>query len=167
MDIKYPHDPPSKQEDYYKQGSEKGPAPNSYTLARTAPPSTFRTTFACISLHMSDRIRLLRFTSADTRQIKEIIHHAWPQGIQDTRAYDASDEIKLYGYPWNPTGWGNSKRIDSRRLICRLLAGLFNMGWMLNASVDISQKEFDKGKQKRTSTKVTHTQNHIFVIIYI
>jgi hypothetical protein len=109
-----------------------------------APNPAFRTTFACVSMHMTDRIRLLRFPARDVQLIQDIIRHAWPRGIQNTRVYDAANEIKLYGNPWSSSSWSDQKT-DSRRLICRVLNGLFDMGWVLKASVDISKKEYDKG----------------------
>jgi hypothetical protein len=108
--------------------------------------SLFRTKFACVSLHMTDRIRLLRFPPQDTARIRDIIQRSWAKGIQDQRPYDASQEYKLHGNPWSPRGWSNDQRTDSRKLVCGLLEGLFDMGYILKASVDISKKEFDKGK---------------------
>jgi hypothetical protein len=105
------------------------------------PVSSFRTTFACVSLHMRDRIRLLRFPAGDISRIHGIIKSSWQRGIQDIRIYDESNEIKLHGTPWS----GSSQRPEARWLVMGLLQGLFDMGWVLKASVDISKKEFDKG----------------------
>ncbi|KAK9433308.1 hypothetical protein V1505DRAFT_156070 [Lipomyces doorenjongii] len=117
-----------------------------YTTRESGQPTSataFRTTFACLSMHMRDRIRLLRFPDKDVTQIQEIIRLSWTRGIQDTRVYDAAKEIKLYGNPWSPSSWSDEKT-EARRLICNILHGLFDMGWVLKASVDISKKEYDK-----------------------
>lgn len=107
------------------------------------PVSSFRTTFACVSLHMRDRIRLLRFPGADVARIQDIIKSSWQRGIQNLRVYDQSNEIKLHGTPWSASG--RSQKPEARRLVMVLLQGLFDMGWILKASVDICKKEFDKG----------------------
>src|SRR6266536_5263108 len=114
---------------------------NAKAPEQSASVPAFRTTFACLSMHMRDRIRLLRFPAQDVTQIQEIIRRAWPRGIQDIRVYDASNEFKLYGNPWSPSSWSD-ERTDARRLIYRILSGLFDMGWILKASVDISKKEY-------------------------
>ncbi|KAK9482219.1 hypothetical protein V1527DRAFT_34259 [Lipomyces starkeyi] len=118
----------------------------SYTARGPEQPASatpFRTTFASLSMHMRDRIRLLRFPDRDVTQIQDIIRLAWPRGIQDTRFYDAAKEIKLYGNPWSASSWG-AEKTEARRLLCQILHGLFDMGWILQASVDISKKEYDK-----------------------
>lgn len=126
------------------------PAYSTNALERPTSSTSFRTTFASVSLHMRDRIRLLRFSARDVDQIQELIKRSWPKGIQETRLYDQAHEIKLRGNPWHPSNW-NDERTQARRLMCRTLEGLFDMGWVLKASVDISKKEFDKGAFSRCS----------------
>lgn len=124
------------------------PPPPSYIstkgndTAEQAP--AFRTTFACVSMHMRDRLRFLGFSQTELTQIQEIVRQGWARGIQDTRNYDVSYEIKLHGHPWGGS-WSAAERVEPRRVVCRLLEGLMGLGWVLKASVDISKKEFDKG----------------------
>lgn len=113
---------------------------NSNTLT---PTPSFRTRFACISLHMTDRIRLLRFPDADIPRIQAIVKHSWPRGIQDLRTYDQSHELKLKGNPWSASG--RDQKSEARWLVMGLLRGVFEMGWVLKAAVDVSKKEYDKG----------------------
>ncbi|KAK9371464.1 uncharacterized protein V1513DRAFT_455682 [Lipomyces chichibuensis] len=113
------------------------------TPEQSASATPFRTTFASLSMHMTDRIRLLRFSDRDVTQILNIIRDAWPRGIQDYRDYDAAKEVKLYGNPWSCSAWSDEKT-EARRLLCQILRGLFDMGWILQASVDISKKKYDK-----------------------
>ncbi|KAK9368721.1 hypothetical protein V1509DRAFT_639466 [Lipomyces kononenkoae] len=103
----------------------------------------FRTSFACMSMHMSDRLRFVGFPMADVSQVIPGIQQAWPRGIKDTRTYDEAYEVKLHGYPWTATV-GGDERINSCRLVSRILNSLFDLGWVLKASVDISKKEYDK-----------------------
>ncbi|PGH00220.1 hypothetical protein GX51_05917 [Blastomyces parvus] len=110
------------------------------------PPAatSFRTNFASVSLHMTDRIRFLGFPSADVTRIYEIIRGCWPKGIQSTREYGPSNEIRLLGSPWRPSSWFEDEKTAARRLVCGLLRGLYEMGWVLKASVDVLKKEGNK-----------------------
>ncbi|PGH36375.1 hypothetical protein GX50_00710 [[Emmonsia] crescens] len=111
------------------------------------PPATatsFRTNFASVSLHMSDRIRFLGFSSEDVTHIRRVIRECWPKGIQTTRDYGPSDEIRLHGNPWSPSAWFEDEKTAARRLVCGLLRGLYDMGWVLKASVDVLRKEGNK-----------------------
>ena len=126
--------------------ADTGIVPPSYGQNETSPlvpVSTFRTSFASVSVHMRDRIRLLRFPESDIQRIQEIIRSSWPRGIQDLRPYDQSKEIKLHGNPWASNH--DSQKLEARRLVMGLLQGLFDMGWVLKMAVDVSKKEFDKG----------------------
>ena len=102
---------------------------------------SFQTSFASLSLHMTDKIRLLQFPSADIISIREIIQTKWPLGIQDERMYAKSHEFKLRGNPWNAHG---SDGIPARILMRSLLAHLYGKGWILTASTDVSRKQSDK-----------------------
>lgn len=121
----------------------KGPPPAFDTPEKSAAPSysPFKTSFAAISLHKSDRIRLLQFPQSDIVAIRGIIKKSWPRGIQDERTYSSSYEFKLSGYPWSGQG---PDAIPSRIVMRGIFAYLFSIGWILHASTDISKKEFDK-----------------------
>ncbi|KAM5472041.1 hypothetical protein MferCBS49748_001489 [Microsporum ferrugineum] len=107
------------------------------TIARRpVPGAESRTSFACLSMHMTDRIRLMRFPAHMVPQIIEMVRTSWPKGINAPREYGQSLEIKLNGNPWSPHSWGESK-VDARRLVTRLLDGLYLRGWIIKASVDI------------------------------
>jgi hypothetical protein len=123
-------------------------APPNYAEASNAPSrpmsESFQTTFACISLNMTDRIRLIRFPPKHVEQVEEVVRKAWPKGIQSTRVYGVSHEIKTKGNPWSGTTWDKEK-VAARSLISDLLGELYSMGWLLKASVDMSKKDRDKG----------------------
>lgn len=87
---------------------------------------------------------MLRFPAEDVTQLEDIIRRSWPQGIQARRMYDAANELKLHGKPWNQSLRGDGKT-DARRLICQILSGLWDMGWKLEASVDICKIGYGKG----------------------
>jgi hypothetical protein len=123
-------------------------APPNYAESSSSAPGpsagSSQTTFACISLNLTDRIRLIRFPSKHVGRIEEVVRRAWPKGIQATRVYGVSHEIKTKGNPWSGTTWDREK-LESRSLMSNILEELYNMGWLLKASVDISKKERDKG----------------------
>ncbi|RDL29961.1 Uncharacterized protein BP5553_10588 [Venustampulla echinocandica] len=112
------------------------------SYSEAAPSYTaFRTSFASVSLHRSDRIRLLQFPSSEIPAIRDIIKYSWPFGIQSERPYAASFEFKLRGNPWRGQG---SEAIPARILMREIFAHLFRLGWILHVSTDASKKEFDK-----------------------
>ncbi|KAE8441805.1 hypothetical protein EG329_004258 [Mollisiaceae sp. DMI_Dod_QoI] len=113
-----------------------------YADGPSAPSYTpFRTTFASISLHRSDRLRLLGFPQSDIQAIRNVIQSSYSKGIQKEQPYAMSHEFKLYGNPW----YGQSSdTVISRILIREMLAYLFRIGWILHASTDVSKKELDK-----------------------
>jgi hypothetical protein len=132
--------------------------PPSYGKSENNPlaqVSSFRTRFASVSLHMTDRIRLLRFPEGDVSRIQGIIRSSWQRGIQDLRVYDQSNEIKLHGNPWGQN-YATAQKLDARRLMMGLIRGLFDMGWILKAAVDISKKEYDKGPLLSHSFEMNH-----------
>ncbi len=101
----------------------------------------FRTSFASLSLHASDRIRLLQFPQSDIAQIRNVLQRSWAQGIQAEQIYATSYEFKLRGNPWYGQG---SESVAARVLVRELLAYLFSMGWILHATTDTSKKQTDK-----------------------
>ena len=108
------------------------------------PTPQFRTAYACMSLHMSDKIRFLNFPAADTTHIRAIVQRHWPRGIQRDQRYGGAVEIKLYGTPW---GYNQYSNYDGIQLMRHIFEVLFDLGWVLHASVDICKKQYEKGKQ--------------------
>lgn len=110
----------------------------------SADPSTstpFRSNFASVSLHMGDRIRFLQLPDEVVVAIRSRVKDAWPRGIQDERNYYGSWELKMRGNPWMPAG---DDAIHARRLTREIMSGLYNLGWVLYISTDISRKTNDK-----------------------
>lgn len=124
-----------------------GPAPPPSFLEATTSAggpsqgaSSFQTRFACVTLNMTDRVRFINFTAQETSALRGVLGSVWP--IQEVRAYGGADEIKFKGYPWQEKYNGDD---NARRLIRRMLEALYDMGWVLQAAVDVSKKEMDKG----------------------
>jgi len=135
-------------------GDIKGPvkveeAPPPFEAASSSVPAAgpsnqavFRTRFACITLNMTDRIRFINFPPSDVEILRDHVQRAWQKGIQDFRTYGQAKEIKLNGNPWRSDFSGSD---GARRLVRKLLEALYDMGWVLQAAIDLSKKESDKG----------------------
>jgi hypothetical protein len=115
------------------------------TQDEPAPPayaeSSFKTSFASISLHKTDRIRLLHFPPEDITAIRNVIKQNWPSGIQDERPYANSHEFKCRGNPWSGQG---ADAIPARVLMREILAYPFSCGWILTASTDVLKSIYEK-----------------------
>ncbi|KAH6704081.1 hypothetical protein BKA61DRAFT_182218 [Leptodontidium sp. MPI-SDFR-AT-0119] len=134
MNSQYPHEKSSSQEKGIQQPNE-----TSFTLAPAYTP--FRTAFASVSLHRSDRIRLLSFPQCEIDGLRTVIKTTYPKGLQAEQKYGGSHEFKLYGNPW----YGQSSDAICSRVVMReVLAYLFSVGWILHASTDVSKKQMDK-----------------------
>ncbi|KAK2590596.1 hypothetical protein QQS21_011719 [Conoideocrella luteorostrata] len=108
-----------------------------------SPDETFRTSFGSLSLHMSDRIRVIQFPSEDVDAIRATILRCWVKGIQAERPYSVSREFKLRGNPWIGVGTGPDA-VPAQILMRELFACLYERGWIMTASTDISRKKGDK-----------------------
>jgi hypothetical protein len=119
----------------------------SQKTAAFAPPPAFITQFACVTLNMNDRVRFINFPPAEVAAIQGIIQRSWPLGIKELRPYGQSQEFRLHGLPWAGRHHGDDK---ARELLLRILEGLYDRGWVLQAAIDISKKSLDKGNKNPT-----------------
>jgi hypothetical protein len=94
-----------------------------------------------LSLHASDKIRMLRFPESEVRLVRSTITRTWPRGLDVQRPYSGSEEFKLRGYPWQGTG---DDAVHSRRMLAGVLSGLYAAGWLLYISTDVSKRVLDK-----------------------
>ena len=106
--------------------------------------SIISTRFGCVALSMTDRIRLINIPTDVVAEVEKAVRNAWRKGIQQTRHYGSSYEIKLHGRPWSYSRMSDHM-IEPKRLVTRVLQTLFDSGWVMKAAVDVSQKERDKG----------------------
>jgi hypothetical protein len=116
------------------------PEKNSFEYFITAD-TRFRTSFASMSLHGVDRIRFLQFPQEVIFNLHSVVQNSWHLGIQAVQKYSRSHEFKLNGSPWRGQG---SDAIPARIVMRSILAYLFSVGWILQASTDVSKKEYDK-----------------------
>lgn len=120
--------PPSSKEGYAAPPPEK------------EPPPAFQSNFASVSLHSSDKIRLLGLPVEQRDAVRASITRNWPQGIQREREYYGSHEFKLRGNPWYPTG---DDALHARRVTRGVLSTIHDAGWILYITTDISRNEGD------------------------
>ncbi|KAF4337307.1 hypothetical protein FBEOM_8820 [Fusarium beomiforme] len=140
---------------------EKAPdLPPSFQETMASSPPTFKTKFACMTFNKSDRIRLINFTEAEVLGIEEVIATHWPQGVVHIKPYGEAMEFWLRGRPWSHRAGGND---DSRRLILRILEKLFDMGWVLQGSMEMTIKSVSKGK---IFTRIMGWTDHLDTLIF-
>lgn len=124
--------------------TRSAPPPSFVEATTSAGPSqdssSFQTRLACVALNKMDLIRFIGFSTPETNAIRGVLGSMWP--IRGVRAYGGSVEIKFKGYPWKQKHDGED---NTRRLIRRMLEALYDMGWVLQAAVDVTHKELDKG----------------------
>ncbi|KAJ7635052.1 hypothetical protein FB45DRAFT_1002481 [Roridomyces roridus] len=93
---------------------------------QAVPESMSSPTFASLSLHEYDRIRLLDFPPEIIATLRTTITSHWPYGLQsETPDYHGGHEFKLRGNPWRGAG---TDGVFCRRLILRLLKALHRTG---------------------------------------
>lgn len=131
------------------QQTQAGAPPPAYnasvgsSAAAATTTTPFQTSFASLSLHMSDRIRLVQFPPDDIAAVRAVLRSAWREGLQAERPYSVSYEFKLRGRPWSGSGTG-SYAVPAILLMRDVFACLYARGWIMTASTDISRKELDK-----------------------
>lgn len=77
------------------EGSSSKPLETAPLLEKTTSIANFQTTFASLSMHMTDRLRLLQFPVGTIEIIRATITANWPRGVQATRDYYGSHEFKV------------------------------------------------------------------------
>ncbi|KAL6913624.1 hypothetical protein FSST1_011384 [Fusarium sambucinum] len=115
--------------------------PPSFEESISADPPIFKTQFACITFNKHDRIRLMNFTQVEVQAVKQVVKTHWKPGLAQTRPYGESTEIWVRGRPWVYDSNGND---DARRLILLILETLFDLGWVVQCSLDITRKSESK-----------------------
>lgn len=155
----------------FKRGSSSTSAPPAYTASAKdglltaltsgtvleqigSSSSSSSSTLASLSLHMTDRIRMLRFPASTIEAVRKVIVANWPRGIQAVRLYAGSHEFKLRGKPWSvkpvPVNQGpdiddpTDEAMAAVRLMKGVLEELYNEGWVLHTSTNCLKKEYSK-----------------------
>lgn len=87
-----------------------------------------------LSFNLDDRIRIIDAPSMNVC-VEDALSSQWPNGIKHKRDYNGAIEFQLSGRPWTATG---SQTVQSRMLLCQLLANVRAKGYKLYGTVHIS-----------------------------
>ncbi|CAF4438706.1 unnamed protein product, partial [Adineta steineri] len=68
------------------------------------PPAYSRHQHACLTLNMTDRLRLIQFPTTIIDIIRQTILTSWRQGIQKEKNYAGAYEFNFKGMPWYGQG---------------------------------------------------------------
>lgn len=98
-----------------------------------------QTSFMCVSLNQTDKIRFINAPQNVVEAGRSIIHH-WPLGLEtETIKYDGvTYEAKMKGNPWSSMHKGDG--IHGRSVLLGLLCQFYPLGWRLVCSADVSAK---------------------------
>ena len=92
--------------------------------------------FCAISLNRYDRLRLVRTPAGLVGAIKEAVIKHWYLGLQKTRDYHGTVELKLGGCPW----WADSNdAVESRYFVSTLIGILKVNGWQVCGTMDLTR----------------------------
>ncbi|KAF0700277.1 Aste57867_9185 [Aphanomyces stellatus] len=98
----------------------------------TPPPPSF----ACLSLHCDNVLRLTDFPAAATSWIQQAATDAWPRGVTSiTPTNDGTVRIQLNGSPWSAKR--ASDAVQSCRLMLAILRRLMQAGYLLVGTTDV------------------------------
>lgn len=98
-------------------------------------------THACMTLHRTDRLKLIKFPPSAIHAVKAAIERSWIKGIQSEKEADGQVEIQFKGNPWTGQGDDTCPAIYT---ISQVMAELYHLGWNLVMATDISKRAMDK-----------------------
>lgn len=108
------------------------------SLTTSASPST--PTYATLSFHKSDTIRLLNFPATLTAALEPILLASWPPGIQ-AQSQNTTEQSAEFKFRGKPFGNSNSQEgVGGLRLMRNILSALHDSGWELVTSVMCSKR---------------------------
>lgn len=102
----------------------------------TPPPALL-----CLSLHESDKIRVMNLATTSIPALRSCIESSWSYGIQSEGPYGISYEFKLRGRPWEGSG---EQANAARRLMAGIFGFLLRAGWVLKLSTNLTKWRWDK-----------------------
>ncbi|KAK4156741.1 hypothetical protein C8A00DRAFT_30407 [Chaetomidium leptoderma] len=106
---------------------------SSTTSSPTSPsPSAPLRTYATVSLHKSDTIRLLNFPPDTTSALEPVILACWPPGLDSQSKFHQSYEYKLKGTPFGY--YRSQQHVGGIRLLRSVLVFLYERNWELVTS---------------------------------
>ncbi|KDQ10258.1 hypothetical protein BOTBODRAFT_36367 [Botryobasidium botryosum FD-172 SS1] len=95
---------------------------------------------ACITLNMSDRLRLIHFPEHICHMVRKVILDSARNCIRSERNYAGAHEFRLADISWS----NSSSKLVTTHLIALIFSALHHQGWDLVISTRVSQKTDDK-----------------------
>jgi len=77
------------------------------------PPAYTAYQHACLTLNLSDRLRLIRFPPSVIEIVRQAIVTSWPKGLHREKQEIDCYEFKLHGNPW----WGQGEEAIASRVL--------------------------------------------------
>lgn len=114
---------------------------HSATHAPAAASSTPAPALLCLSLHESDKIRVMNLAATSIPALRSCIESNWSYGIQSEGLYGISYQFKLQGRPWQGSG---EQANAARRLMAGIFGFLLQAGWVLKVCTDLNKWMWDK-----------------------
>ncbi|XP_074610530.1 uncharacterized protein LOC141864595 [Acropora palmata] len=116
---------------------------NSTLLFRQSQPR--QSPFLCISLNVSDRLRLINAPEDVKKVCQDVIQTQYVLGIQRVQTFGRNMAFKLLGNPWNTEIDGHDG-IHGRNMLLHLVSALGSHGWAPVLSADVSAKHRKQDK---------------------
>lgn len=116
------------------------PTSSSPVTPFSLPNTTITTTssYATLSLHKSDTIRLLSFPDSILPAFESLVVASWPPGLESQSRLDQSYDFKFKGSPFGY--YRSQQHVGGIRLLRNVLAFLHERGWALVAPVLCSRR---------------------------
>lgn len=95
--------------------------------------------FFCISLHETDKLRLINAPEDVTKICQDVIQSQYLLGIQRVQIYGKSLEFKFVGNPWS-CGIDGHDGIHGRSMLLYIFSALASRFWRPVMSADVSAK---------------------------
>eukprot|EP01063_Lacrimia_lanifica_P010384 TRINITY_DN1709_c0_g1_i1.p1 TRINITY_DN1709_c0_g1~~TRINITY_DN1709_c0_g1_i1.p1 ORF type:complete len:526 (+),score=66.01 TRINITY_DN1709_c0_g1_i1:63-1640(+) len=109
---------------------------------RAGPPPPFVESMVSLSTNDTDKLRLVgappELRDMLVGAVDGAIRAGWPPGVQSRTIYHGAVQWKLAGNPWYAQG---EETVHMRRMVCRLLEGLEQVGYTFYISADVSEKQ--------------------------
>lgn len=112
------------------------------TTSSPTPSSALPPTYATLSFHKSNIIRLLHFPQELTSALEAVILASWPLGLESHGPFDQSYEYKVKGSPFGH--YRSQQYVGAVRLLRDVLACLHAHNWELVTSVLCSRRYTSK-----------------------
>ena len=104
------------------------------------PPRPIGFAYMCITIRDSDTLSIILGSDHEASIIRQIIQETWPKGMQkETFELNGVYKFRLKGSPFSPLS-SSSKAISCRRMAERILNRLYQLGWKLQMTSNLSQE---------------------------